>query len=59
MVQSTKLLEKYDTLITTKVRDKGRIIRASSHIDLLRGKLAKKIKGTNSAKIIRRMRDSR
>lgn len=57
MANDTKLLEKYDTLITTKVRDKDRIIKVSQHIDFIREKLAKKIKGTDSAEIIRKKKN--
>jgi hypothetical protein len=51
--------EKYDTITSSRIRDKDRLIIASRKTDLLREKLSAKIKNTDSAKLIRKWRDSR
>ena len=51
--------EKFDVLTNIRLRDKDRIIEASRKTDILREKLSAKIKNSDSAKIIRNIRDSR
>lgn len=60
MVETTKLLEKkFDILVGERLRDKDRILRASRQIDVLRERLAKKIRHSDSAATIRKWREQR
>jgi len=59
MVAIRLLEKKFDILIGERLRDKDRILRASRQIDILREKLAKKIKRSDSVATIRKWREQR